>query len=72
MDRYCGGRLSCYHNAKVAPSYPMCPRHNSCVQTTSEIISSRRPFTLGVLTDSSEPTNFNNRGFYLLYRQYQC
>lgn len=55
MDRYCGGRLSCRHNAK----------------TSSEIMTSRRPFTVGVITDSSEPTAWNNRGFYLLYRQYQ-
>jgi len=56
MDRYCGGRLNCYHNAKVS----------------SEIITFRKPFMIGVLTDSSETAGHNNRGFYLLYRQYQC
>ena len=56
IDRYGGGRLNCYNNAK----------------TTSEIISYRRPFLLGVYFDSSEPTALLNRGFDLFYRQYNC
>ena len=56
QDRYCGGRLNCYNNAK----------------TTSEIISDRIPFMLGVLLTNPEGATLNNRGFYLNYRQYAC
>ena len=46
--------------------------NNVPVQTPSEIVSTRKPFVLGVQFDSSEPTAHNNRGFYLFYRQYSC
>ena len=55
-DRYCGGRLNCYNNVK----------------TSSEIISDRIPFMLGVLFTNPEGASLNNRGFYLNYRQYAC
>lgn len=55
-DRYCGGRLNCYNNAKA----------------TSEIVSSRLPFLLGVQLFNPEGASPNNRGFNLFYRQYSC
>lgn len=55
-DRYCGGRLNCYNNAK----------------TTSEIISDKIPFMLGVVFINPEGASLNNRGFYLNYKQYAC
>ena len=56
MDRYCGGRLNCYNNAK----------------SNSEIVSSRLRFMMGVQLLAPEPAAFQNRGFYLYYRQYRC
>ena len=73
MDRYCGGRLNCYHNAKVGHlhrglelpiQFPL--------QSSSEIISSRLPFMMGVQLIAPENVNFKNRGFYLYYKQYPC